>query len=104
MWPGGCASVLQTLAAGFKLDPLSNRVKESELRALYLLRQQHLSLLSLWNGTLVNPSLNQSENALGGTNSQGLLKLQILLVSALGSFSLNKEIQEVSDDAKERDL
>ncbi|EFH67141.1 hypothetical protein ARALYDRAFT_890615 [Arabidopsis lyrata subsp. lyrata] len=99
MWPGGCALVLQTLAAGFKLDPLSNRVKESELRAFYLLRQQHLSLLSLWNGTLVNPSLNQSENVLGS-----FVLFEDVKSAVSKQISLNKEIQEVSDDAKERDL
>ncbi|KAL1208299.1 O-fucosyltransferase 36 [Cardamine amara subsp. amara] len=67
--------------SSFKLDPLSNRVKESELRALYLLRQQHFSLLSLWNGTLVNPSLNQSiEDVKSAVSKQ---------------ISLNKEIQEL---------
>uniref|UniRef100_A0A1J3D430 O-fucosyltransferase family protein n=1 Tax=Noccaea caerulescens TaxID=107243 RepID=A0A1J3D430_NOCCA len=69
--------------SSFKQDPLSNRVKESELRALYLLRQQQLALLSLWNGTLVNPSLNQSvlfEDVKSAVSKQ---------------ISLNKEIQEV---------
>uniref|UniRef100_A0A1J3FPE1 O-fucosyltransferase family protein n=1 Tax=Noccaea caerulescens TaxID=107243 RepID=A0A1J3FPE1_NOCCA len=69
--------------SSFKQDPLSNRVKESELRALYLLRQQQLALLSLWNGTLVNLSLNQSvlfEDVKSAVSKQ---------------ISLNKEIQEV---------
>jgi len=76
--------------SSFKLDPLSNRVKESELRALYLLRQQQLALLSLWNGTLVNPSLNQSENALGSS-----VLFEDVKSAVSKQISLNKEIQEV---------
>ncbi|CAA7042285.1 unnamed protein product [Microthlaspi erraticum] len=74
--------------SSFKSYPLSNRVKESELRALYLLRQQHLALLSLWNGTLVNPSLNQSD--LGSS-----VLFEDVKSAVSKQISLNKEIQEV---------
>ncbi|XP_010552180.1 PREDICTED: uncharacterized protein LOC104822610 [Tarenaya hassleriana] len=37
-------------------DTVSDRVQESELRALYLLRQQESALLSLWNRTSSNSS------------------------------------------------
>ncbi|KAF8109056.1 hypothetical protein N665_0103s0012 [Sinapis alba] len=60
--------------SSFKLDPLSSRVKESELRALYLLRQQQLELLSILNGT---------------TNANSSVKFAVSK-----QISLNKEIQE----------
>ncbi|KAG2312492.1 hypothetical protein Bca52824_024049 [Brassica carinata] len=62
--------------SSFKLDPLSNRVKESELRALYLLRQQQLQLLSIMNGTTTN------------ANSSALK------FAVSKQIALNKEIQE----------
>ncbi|CAF1900051.1 hypothetical protein HID58_046627 [Brassica napus] len=60
--------------SSFKVDPLWSRVKESELRALYLLRQQQVELLSIWNGTT---SANSS-----------------VRVAVAKQISLNKEIQE----------
>ncbi|EOA13145.1 hypothetical protein CARUB_v10026161mg [Capsella rubella] len=78
--------------SSFKRDPLSNRVKESELRALYLLRQQQLALLSLWNGTLVNPSLNQSANA---SSLESSVLFEDVKSAVSKQISLNKEIQEV---------
>ncbi|CAH8306000.1 unnamed protein product [Eruca vesicaria subsp. sativa] len=64
---------LRQLFPSVKLDPLSSRVKESELRALYLLRQQHLALLSLSNRT------NSSQDLKFAVSKQ---------------ISLNNEIQE----------
>ncbi|KAL1224129.1 O-fucosyltransferase 5 [Cardamine amara subsp. amara] len=77
--------------SSFKLDPLSSQIKETELQALYLLRQQQLSLISLLNRTLVDQSSNlNSSNANGSSvvidNVKAALAKQI---------SLNKEIEEV---------
>ncbi|CAA7056651.1 unnamed protein product [Microthlaspi erraticum] len=58
-----------------KLDSLSNRVKESELRALYLVRQQQLALVSLLNRTF------NSSNAIGSSLAK--------------QISLSKEIEDV---------
>ncbi|CAN8292914.1 unnamed protein product [Cochlearia groenlandica] len=69
----------------FTVDPLPSQVKESELRALYLLRQQQLSLVSLLNRTLVDQTSNlNSSNSID--NVKAVLAKQI---------SLNKEIEEV---------
>ncbi|ESQ43558.1 hypothetical protein EUTSA_v10013133mg [Eutrema salsugineum] len=77
--------------SSFKVDPMSSRVKESQLRALYLLRQQQLAILSLWNGTLVNPSPNhQSANANGSS-----VLFEDVKSAVSKQISLNKEIQEV---------
>ncbi|KAJ4909975.1 O-fucosyltransferase family protein [Raphanus sativus] len=48
--------------SSFKVDPLSTRVKESELRALYLLRQQQLQLLSISNANSSDVKLAVSLN------------------------------------------
>ncbi|KAJ0243047.1 O-fucosyltransferase 36 [Hirschfeldia incana] len=61
--------------SGFKLDPLSSRVRDSELRALYLLRQQQLQLLSVLNAT---------------TNSNS----SDVRFAVSKQIELNKEIQE----------
>ncbi|CAI0470845.1 unnamed protein product [Linum tenue] len=58
------------------LDPLSDRMRESELRALYLLHQQQSSLLSLWN---------HSSNSSSSSIQSALLPL----------ISLNKQIEQV---------
>ncbi|CAL1376268.1 unnamed protein product [Linum trigynum] len=65
------------------LDPLSDRMRESELRALYLLRQQQSSLLSLWNHSSSNSS-SAPEPTFDSIQS-ALLPL----------ISLNKQIEQV---------
>ncbi|KAF7813957.1 O-fucosyltransferase 36-like [Senna tora] len=68
--------------SSLKLDPLRDQMKESELRALYLLRQQQLELLDMWNHTFrLSPAGNSTNDDL-----KSLLFKQI---------SLNKEIQKV---------
>ncbi|XP_015901218.2 O-fucosyltransferase 36 [Ziziphus jujuba] len=91
-------------------DSLSDRLRESELRALYLLRQQQLGLFNLWNQTVVPvaspiPSSNSTPNATAtpsnssvsgsafGTEQNSFVEdLKSLL---LRQISLNKEIQQV---------
>ncbi|KAL6144381.1 hypothetical protein ACLB2K_055074 [Fragaria x ananassa] len=60
-------------------DSVSGKLRESELRALYLLRQQQLGLFGLWNSTSnhSNPDLDDLKS------------------SVLRQISLNKEIQQV---------
>ncbi|KAL6140583.1 hypothetical protein ACLB2K_058882 [Fragaria x ananassa] len=60
-------------------DSVSGKLRESELRALYLLRQQQLALFGLWNSTS-----NHSNSGLDDLKS-----------SVLRQISLNKEIQQV---------
>ncbi|VVA91629.1 unnamed protein product [Arabis nemorensis] len=77
--------------SSFKLDPMSSRIKESELHALYLLRQQQLALVSL-----LNQSLNQTSNFSSSSNAIGSSVLIDDVKSALAKqISLNKEIEEV---------
>ncbi|KAG7992138.1 hypothetical protein I3843_02G112900 [Carya illinoinensis] len=58
--------------------------RESELRALYLLRQQKLGLFSLWNNS-----------QLGTENLSSTSLLEDLKSNVLKQISLNKEIQQV---------
>lgn len=77
--------------SSFKLDPMSSQIKESELQALYLLRQQQLSLISLLNRTLVDQSANfNSSNAIGSS-----LVIDNVKAALAKQISLNKEIEEV---------
>ncbi|XP_024009158.1 O-fucosyltransferase 5 isoform X2 [Eutrema salsugineum] len=78
-------------SSSFKLDPLSTRVRESELRALYLLRQQQLALVSLLNRTLVDQTAN-----LNSSNSIGSSLLVDNVKAALAKqISLSKQIEDV---------
>ena len=43
-------------------DSVSDKLRESELRALYLLRQQQLGLFGLWNQTHPNSTSNHSNS------------------------------------------
>ncbi|CAN1827787.1 O-fucosyltransferase 5 [Linum perenne] len=67
------------------LDPVSDRMRESELRALYLLREQHLSLLSIWNRS------SSSAVNLSSTTAPGLDSIQSALLPLI---SLNKQIEQ----------
>ncbi|CAI0418831.1 unnamed protein product [Linum tenue] len=66
------------------LDPLSDRMRESELRALYLLRQQQNSLLSLWN--------HSSSNSSSSIPSPTFDSIQSALLPLI---ALNKQIEQV---------
>lgn len=88
-------------------DSLSDRLRESELRALYLLRQQQLGLLSLWNQSVPDSSpipSNSTSNSNSTTNSSGSGSafgtkqnsfVEDLKSAVLRQISLNKEIQQV---------
>ncbi|XP_061980878.1 O-fucosyltransferase 36-like [Populus nigra] len=67
-------------------DSLSIRMRESELRALYLLKKQQLSLFSLWNSTGNSSLLEKDLNSVSFEDLKSALLKQI---------SLNKEIQQV---------
>ncbi|KAJ8553196.1 hypothetical protein K7X08_023874 [Anisodus acutangulus] len=67
-------NLFQTTVTSIKYDGSVNSMRESELRALYLLRKQQVGLFKLWNHTLVND-----------TSSTDLLS----------QISLNKQIQQV---------
>ncbi|KAF8106069.1 hypothetical protein N665_0147s0026 [Sinapis alba] len=65
--------------SSFKLDPLSVQVKESELHALYLLKQQQLTLVSLLN--------QNSSNAIESSS--------LVIDNVKAAISLSREIEEV---------
>lgn len=83
-------------------SPLGNRMRESELRALYLLRQQELELSKMWdyatlvnksNFSLVNSDLTNSssgDNVGVGFSSS---KLEDLKSRVYSQILLNKQIQ-----------
>ncbi|KAJ7951420.1 O-fucosyltransferase family protein [Quillaja saponaria] len=98
-----------------KLDWVSDQMKESELRALYLLRQQQLGLLGIWNRTYndnfppiqSNSTLNATSSKLNKSSpvenedlenllqSSSLTLLEDVKAAVLKQISLNKEIQQV---------
>lgn len=87
-----------------RFDSFSDRLRESELRALYLLRRQQLGLFALWNQTFhdslpissnsTNNSSSSSSNS-SASNSEQNLFIDDLKSAVLRQISLNKEIQQV---------
>ncbi|KAJ6796635.1 Uncharacterized protein M6B38_219500 [Iris pallida] len=82
-------------------DSPANRMRESELRALYLLRSQQLSLLSLWNQTLasrsgsdVSPSPSGSPEAKLKAESLDPVRFEQLRSALLDQIKLNRQIQK----------
>ncbi|XP_071901269.1 O-fucosyltransferase 36-like isoform X2 [Coffea arabica] len=81
-----------------------NRMRQSELHALYLLKQQQLGLFTLWNRTTllphnplnfsVNPT-NASSNVVDSLPSSSPARLEDLKSDLLRHISLNKQIQQV---------
>lgn len=65
----------------------SNLMRESELRALYLLKQQQSGLIDLWNRTSM-PNLNSTSVS---TSSNSIQDLRSALIDQI---SLNKKIQQ----------
>ncbi|KAK7389712.1 hypothetical protein VNO78_24986 [Psophocarpus tetragonolobus] len=65
--------------SSFKFDSLNDRIKESELRAISLLRQQQVSLLAAWNR-----SNTSDPTQLGDLNS-----------ALFNQISLNRQIQQI---------
>lgn len=63
-------------------DSVTDRMKESELRALNLLNQQQSSLLSLWNHTFLNKNISE-------------VQFEDIKSALLKQISLNKNIQQV---------
>lgn len=92
-------------------DSPSDRLRESELRALYLLRQQHLGLLSLWNQSVPgsspvpsNSTPNSNSNSTANSSDSGPAFgtkqpqnsfVDDLKSAVLRQISLNREIQQV---------
>ncbi|KAH6793325.1 O-fucosyltransferase family protein [Perilla frutescens var. hirtella] len=79
--------------------PLANRMRESELRALYLLKQQEIELVKMWNYTTLvdksNFSLVNNNNSvnLNSGNDNGLL--EDLKSRVFSQISMNKQIQGI---------
>ncbi|CAI9753535.1 unnamed protein product [Fraxinus pennsylvanica] len=79
-----------------------NRMRESELRALYLLKQQELELFKLWNYTaLVNnksslSALNNNNDNSGNSSSiSSITMLEDLKSKLFSQISFNRRIQGV---------
>ncbi|KAJ9179484.1 hypothetical protein P3X46_011267 [Hevea brasiliensis] len=99
--------------SALRLDSVSDRMREAELQALYLLGQQQFSLISLLNQSFPfhnnnnNTLLNSNSNSNSSVNSnatfvstnleeQGLrFKIEDLRSALLKQISLNKQIQQV---------
>ncbi|KAE9605792.1 hypothetical protein Lal_00025195 [Lupinus albus] len=70
-----------TNLSSFRFDSLTDRMKESELRAIYLLRQQQLNLLTVWNRTF--------------QSNASYSNLEDLKSAMFKQISMNREIQQV---------
>lgn len=91
-------NMFQYSISNVKYDASTNHMRESELRALYLLKQQQLGLLKLWNHNSGNNStftsaVNSSVNSLSSVSDN--VKLKNLKSELLSQISLNKQIQQV---------
>ncbi|KAI4355348.1 hypothetical protein L6164_004129 [Bauhinia variegata] len=88
--------VFTTSISSLKFDSLGDQMKESELRALDLLRKQQLGILGIWNRTFNNLPSFQSNTTGNTMNAQDLNRLleDVKLVLSR-QISLNKEIQQV---------
>ncbi|WVZ23050.1 hypothetical protein V8G54_001594 [Vigna mungo] len=69
-------------SSSFQFDSVSDRMKESELRAINLLRRQQLGLLAAWNATR-------------GSNASDPNQFEDLKSVLFKQISLNQEIQQV---------
>ncbi|KAM1274703.1 hypothetical protein ACFX2I_024546 [Malus domestica] len=72
-------------------DSASGKLLESELRALYLLKQQQVSLFNLWNQTLPNPTNSTSNHS----DPTQIPLLDDFKSAVLRQISLNRDIQQV---------
>ncbi|KAK4781169.1 hypothetical protein SAY87_017275 [Trapa incisa] len=90
-------SVFSSRFPMLKLGSLDNRMRESELRALYLLKQQQLELFSMWNRTLgLSTSQNSSLTAVNSSEPKLSDRFfEDFKADVLEQISLNKEIQDV---------
>lgn len=84
-------SLFQSSASNVNFDASVNRMRESELQALFLLRNQQLGLLELWNQTFSNQSSTSTSNH----SSIDLLtpSYEHVKSALLAQISLNKQIQ-----------
>ncbi|PHT47105.1 hypothetical protein CQW23_11313 [Capsicum baccatum] len=93
-------SLFQTTVTSIKYDGSVDSMRESELRALYLLGQQQLGLFKLWNHTLVNDTSstatgNSLESNPGFSAISRSTLVEDLKSDLLRQISLNKQIQQV---------
>ncbi|XP_057514319.1 O-fucosyltransferase 36-like [Actinidia eriantha] len=111
-------SLFQTSVSNVTFDSSDSRMRESELRALYLLRQQQLGLFKLWNHSFVNEanfdfSSNPNSTVASSVNSTSSFTnsspvshdrfsarslsalLEDLKAAVLSQMSLNKQIQQI---------
>ncbi|KAE8715082.1 hypothetical protein F3Y22_tig00110187pilonHSYRG00529 [Hibiscus syriacus] len=76
-------SLFSSNISSLKFNMVSDRIKESQLQALYLLNQQQSSLLSLWNHTFVNSN-----------NNVTAVQFDDMKAVLLNQITLNKQIQQ----------
>lgn len=85
--------------------PLANRMRESELRALYLLKQQEIELVKMWNYTTLvdrsNFSLVNNSNSVNLNSGNDNAVLEDLKSRVFSQISLNKQIQGILLSAHE---
>lgn len=85
-----------------RIDSRADRMRESELHALYLLRNQQLGLLNLWNRTFSHSNRDSSLIPMPNSTSNSTLKrddvsslpFEDFRSALLQQIKLNKEIQQ----------
>ncbi|KAG8380227.1 hypothetical protein BUALT_Bualt07G0171400 [Buddleja alternifolia] len=81
-----------------------SRMRESELRALYLLKQQEIELFKMWNYTTLVNNSNLVNSSVVNNNGVGLVSVSMmeeLKTRFFNQISLNKQIQEALLSAHE---
>ncbi|KAL5755443.1 hypothetical protein ACOSQ2_020189 [Xanthoceras sorbifolium] len=78
-------TVFSANVAAFSFESLTDRMRESELRALSLLKKQQSQLLALWNQSFSNNSSNNANTPFSPDAKSALLN----------QISINKQIQQV---------
>ncbi|GFZ08168.1 O-fucosyltransferase family protein [Actinidia rufa] len=94
-------NLFRTRFSNLSFDSSINRMRESELRALYLLREQQLGLFKLWNRTFVTESNSNSNsnstvvNPVNSTLNSSSALFEDFKSALLSQISFNKQMQQV---------
>lgn len=86
--------------------PLANRMRESELRALHLLKQQEMDLVKMWDYYTImadasNFSLVNNSNSVNSKSGNNNVLVEELKSRVFDQISLNKKIQGILLSAHE---
>ncbi|EEF29063.1 O-fucosyltransferase 36 [Ricinus communis] len=87
-------SLFSANISSLNFNSASDRMREAELQALYLLEQQQLSLLSIFNQSFPSRNKNFSSNS-SFINSFDNVKIENFRSALLKQMTFNKQIQQI---------